>query len=131
MQDIKLTSNRENPIEPIKGLPKLVNHITKLIYTTKGSDPEHPDKGCYIKRMVGKNYSLREAADKLMREIERVESQVINTQAEMDLPEEEALKEIRLERVYNIKNSKYWNLRAEYVVINEAGESYEGVLFEE
>lgn len=123
--------NKNWPLEKISGLPKLVSFVEKILMTTYGSDEENPNVGCYIKRMIGRNYnSINNIAAKLDREIKRVERQIISIQTNLDfsIPEEEQLKELRLKDIYQDSEQEIWGINAHYIVVNKKGESYEGIL---
>ncbi|MFW5895174.1 MAG: hypothetical protein ACOCT9_00370 [archaeon] len=133
--DLKIIEDEEDnqwPFDINRGLPKLVAYVRKLLLTTLGSDPNDDESGCYIKRMVGRSYNdLSDIATQVNREIKRVEKQIIRIQTNLDynIPEEEQLRKIKLLRIYEDEDSDIWRINADFLVINQEGESYEGKLF--
>lgn len=135
--DLKVHNKKEEfgfPFSRIRGIQKLVNYVEKMFYTTLGSDPSDPESGCWLKTMIGQNYSsIEEVAEKIDREIKRVESYIVKKQLKLGnlLTADEQLKELVLVRIYEEEGAGDWSVRAEYKVINRADEAIDGTLFSE
>jgi hypothetical protein len=119
------------PFERVRGMEKLINIFRKYLFTTYGSDETDPNYGCYLKKMIGQSFdSLEDVADGIQTEVKRAKDQLINNQTEslFSIPDDERLKEVILEEVYEDTSSSMWKVNARYTLINYEGEQYEGEL---
>jgi hypothetical protein len=81
--------------------------------------------------MIGQSFdSLEDVADGIQTEVKRAKDQLISNQTEslFSIPDDERLKEVILEEVYEDTSSSMWKVNARYTLINYEEEQYEGEL---
>lgn len=100
--------------EEVKGIDKVFNWIRKALLSTYDSEKDY---GCYLKSIIGQNiYDEQELVNNVIREVERVEQQLIDRQLEADhpIPKSEQVKEMKLRRIHRIDEELKTDIEAPF-----------------
>lgn len=108
----------------VTGIHKLAQFISKLLLTTQGSDKYDPDYGSSLNYLLRDPRSLAELRDiqgKIGVHMRDVKRQVIASQAGLNLPREERLRDLVLVRADFLEDELKFEI--DLRVVSEAGEA--------
>jgi len=120
----------------VEGIHNLAQYITKLLFTTKGTDKFDSQYGSSLNVFLRESRSLEELKDfqgKIAVHLRDVKRQVISAQTNENRPSSERLRDLKLTRVEFKENELKFEIDIE--VTSEAGDSrtlnIENILAEE
>ena len=119
-----MTYDINRNFKKVEGVEKLLQYIRKQLQTTFDGE-----KGCYLKSYIGTNITdLDEKKTDILREVQRVEQQVIKAQSQHDyhIPEDERLKRLELLEIFNDGG----RVNGRFKVVTQRGDEGEYTIYE-